>query len=425
MTKFSRSVPDYGLALSKSIEILEEVEIGTTPIYTQQIAKRFSRTIHLTSYKKFSEETGLTVDEIISAFNSEDGACVYEKQTEKYIIFFNEDKPIERMRFTIAHELGHIFLEHHKIAGNDILARSELSSKEYEMFEKEANCFARNLLSPAPLAKIIRDSDESQLYVTDCFQKEFNIGIQASQFRLGFLDWDLNKTTTDINNYIMETFPEYRRCCRSCQRELTNACLYCPYCGTRQVKNNKSFNYKPVCKDIISCYNCGFQTSNLSAKFCIICGHSFSNYCTNVECLHRNLPSASYCNKCGSETKLHKDLQTNLAIDNEGVDILEYKDGVKYDGDTFRVLICPKCENEEFSQDATYCRICGLNLFNLCPGKPQISDMGDEYRDEQHRNPSNARFCETCGEKTLYFDSGILSDYETYKKETANSTLPF
>jgi len=61
------------------------------------------------------------------------------REGDKYIIYYNDDPaiPAARKRFTIAHELGHYVLKH-KVDGD----------KE----EREANCFARNLLAPRLLA---------------------------------------------------------------------------------------------------------------------------------------------------------------------------------------------------------------------------------------------------------------------------------
>ena len=40
---------------------------------------------------------------------------------------------------------------------------------------------------------------------------------------------------------------------------------------------------------------------------------------------------------------------------------MRYTDGFELD-ENYRVKICPRCENEEFSDDAIYCRICGAML---------------------------------------------------------------
>ena len=55
----------------------------------------------------------------------------------KRVILYNETVPLGCIRFTIAHEIGHYVLKH----------RDEHDSSA----EKEANCFARNLLCPIPV----------------------------------------------------------------------------------------------------------------------------------------------------------------------------------------------------------------------------------------------------------------------------------
>lgn len=63
----------------------------------------------------------------------------------KPIIFFDDSKSPERSRFTIAHELGHILLEH---VGRYNLINREPSSEDNPI-EQAANVFASRLLAPA------------------------------------------------------------------------------------------------------------------------------------------------------------------------------------------------------------------------------------------------------------------------------------
>lgn len=84
-----------------------------------------------------------------------------------------------------------------------------------------------------------------------------------------------------------------------------------------------------------------------------------------------------------------------------------YNDGVEID-ENVRVILCPKCKNEEFSVKADFCRICGTGLYNKCEGE------WDSYNNcfDQHNNPGNARFCEICGKPTLFFKQGFLKKWE-------------
>ncbi|MFR0557022.1 ImmA/IrrE family metallo-endopeptidase [Pseudoscardovia radai] len=69
-------------------------------------------------------------------------------------IFYNDAADYHRMRFSLAHEVGHIFLEHYD--DNDV---SEI----------EANLFANYLLAPGPL--VIRDS----AFDTQTISQDFDI----------------------------------------------------------------------------------------------------------------------------------------------------------------------------------------------------------------------------------------------------------
>lgn len=59
----------------------------------------------------------------------------------KRIILYNEFVPMGCARFTLAHEIGHAVLGH--------------ENEKDDSAEKEANCFARNLLCPVPVADLL------------------------------------------------------------------------------------------------------------------------------------------------------------------------------------------------------------------------------------------------------------------------------
>lgn len=97
---------------------------------------------------------------------------------------------------------------------------------------------------------------------------------------------------------------------------------------------------------------------------------------------------------------------------------IEYNDGVPFDEETMRIEQCPRCHNRVFGKNAQFCRICGLNLCNLCDGGVKDEHGEIWYSEErQHPNPSNARFCETCGRPTYFFNNGILCDFMKFKQE--------
>lgn len=97
-----------------------------------------------------------------------------------------------------------------------------------------------------------------------------------------------------------------------------------------------------------------------------------------------------------------------------------YNDGFEFD-ENMRVVKCPQCENEEFSDDATYCRIYGAQLYNCCDGE------WDGYYKQMcniHENPGNARFCEFCGKPTYFATENFLTNWQEAKNTIENNTTP-
>lgn len=84
----------------------------------------------------------------------------------KRIIFVNENAPLGVIRFTCAHEIGHIVLGH---------------TVEDETAEREANCFARNLLCPVPVAETL--SLNHPILYEDVFQVTRRAAVVAFERR--------------------------------------------------------------------------------------------------------------------------------------------------------------------------------------------------------------------------------------------------
>jgi hypothetical protein len=79
-----------------------------------------------------------------------------------------------------------------------------------------------------------------------------------------------------------------------------------------------------------------------------------------------------------------------------------------------RFLECPVCGNNSFSYDASFCKICGLYLFNDCLRSPY--DPRTNYGDECGRaNVANALYCEHCGAKTMLCEHMESQGYDVGK----------
>ena len=101
---------------------------------------------------------------------------------------------------------------------------------------------------------------------------------------------------------------------------------------------------------------------------------------------------------------------------------MKYNDGFTMD-ENLRVTECPNCGNEEFSENADYCRICGTSLYNVCDGEDIYNYRGEFDYHENHRNQGNARFCEKCGKPTAFYHSKFLKPYTEVKEQYVEQYL--
>lgn len=80
---------------------------------------------------------------------SKDGFTIYKDGNYNIFISKLENKT-KRNRFTLAHEVGHIVLNHHKLLKHDLIKFNENTKI---IFERQANIFAENILMPVHLVK--------------------------------------------------------------------------------------------------------------------------------------------------------------------------------------------------------------------------------------------------------------------------------
>lgn len=91
----------------------------------------------------------------------------------KPVIYYNDNKPIHRIRFTIAHEIGHILLGHLS-EGETLHRNTEQDSSDPK--EQQANVFARDLLMPAVIINQL-------VYSSDDISKICNVSLQSAEIR--------------------------------------------------------------------------------------------------------------------------------------------------------------------------------------------------------------------------------------------------
>lgn len=166
------------VARRRAEQLISEIEIKRPPVDLERIARRLGARI---APMRLSDASGLLI--------TQPGAVP--------CIVVNEADPVQRQRFTIAHELGHLVLRHHFDTeyvhvdrGHVISFRNNKSAAGTDPREIEANQFAAVLLMPRAMLKReatkisagpLREDEVEKL------AKRFEVSVQAMTIRLNAL----------------------------------------------------------------------------------------------------------------------------------------------------------------------------------------------------------------------------------------------
>lgn len=253
----------------------------------------------------------LNYTDIINIFGSPDGATARIYGTSLNIIFYNARKNVAgRINWTLAHELGHILLQHHDIMAPMFLQRrsSNKINTQYDILEKEADWFARTLLCHPYIL------DQNGIRTWDQIMTACNISHTAAINR----ERDIKTKHYIINmpwdENILLQVDKITKHCIKCKHTFFDAqYAYCPICGSKNTLKwgngiMKYKEYQTTSEGFVeSCLRCGNE--KIMGDFCQICGAPVRNYCTSYldnespdQC-NNNMPlsgNSRYCPKCGS-----------------------------------------------------------------------------------------------------------------------------
>lgn len=252
-----------------------------------------------------------------------DARTIYDRNSGIFMTVYREDVAVkERIYFTLAHEIGHIVLNHLVDFEQTALNRGGLTPQEYKVLEEEADFFAAELVMPMAVIKTIGAWEPEEIMTVCRVSKS-----AASNRVLDLQWWGHRKIAHDMEELLKRQFRLY----------LTPVAV-----------------------------------------------------CASPE----TLPIKS------------------VIKENPGVAIQMKKYDYVATDENGRFIECPQCGNTRFSEEARYCRMCGLYLYNNCTNEP------DWIRDTCGRtNPGDARYCEYCGSKTVLMSLGLLKTWEEVLEE--------
>lgn len=145
------------------------------PINISKLINNVSN-VKLETYSNLAKLTGTSIFDICRMLGSDDGTTFFDTKTNRYVIAYNDKiGNSSRIRFTIVHELGHIYLKH---------LLNEKDKAAYEKQEKEANYFAKRLLVPLPfLTETLNQTKLPKLTVDD-IAWEFDVSLDVAKYSI-------------------------------------------------------------------------------------------------------------------------------------------------------------------------------------------------------------------------------------------------
>lgn len=168
------SRPRYAFIERLTEKLLKDAKVTQPPVPAEALAKAHGCTVRASDLKDYS---GVLVR---SAGNA--------------VIGVNAKHSEARRRFTIAHELGHLFLHEGQEVRFDhefrVSLRSDVSSTGTDVEEIEANFFAASLLMPDCL--LLKDPRAASIELEDAralkeLAKSYGVSAQAMSLRLARL----------------------------------------------------------------------------------------------------------------------------------------------------------------------------------------------------------------------------------------------
>lgn len=293
--------PQYLYATSKAYWLLAKLRVKKFPLDIIAIINEYEN-VSVLSYSELSKASNMNFSNMVHFLGSNKGACVKKLHNFTFVIFYNDTKGEGFSRFTIAHELGHIILNHH--SKYDLLSMNKKSAT-YKRLEKEADCFARNLLSP-----VFAAFDKTGCMKSSKLEKQFLISEKAAETRYSLYETD-RSNYLDIGYKLEDErikcvlLTDNRKRCTNCgSYENLKSYNHCIICGekTYKIKPYKvelRMKYEGI--DESKCPKCNNEDIIYSLhNFCFICGTRLQNQCDNCEIDLDS--SARYCYNCGEQS---------------------------------------------------------------------------------------------------------------------------
>ncbi|WP_285122098.1 ImmA/IrrE family metallo-endopeptidase [Lactococcus petauri] len=342
------------------------------PVNILQLISQFPN-IHLATYREFNATIALSLGKLAEQISSE---AFSSKTSTGFVIFYNDDTSLKiprRIRFSLAHELGHILLGHFDTY-EGFLPRNGFGVVDSQI-EGEADVFASEFLCPTCLtnpewsqsfieslfdvsgsvAKYTLQNKKKNPWIKshEAFRKYFN-QLNAHSSKYYFDEKARNEDAhAGFTRFFLETNYHFCNHCRSLEINIENKLNYCPICGSENLKiipKSRYFQFHETEEQLIKFYAYG-ENNEMNYKI--------------------------------------------LKLDSEG-----------------RLAEpCPKCGNE--APDKNYCSVCGSEIINKCTGEyEELSGFITMKKPCFTPLRGHDRYCPECGSQSTFLKNGLLPSWD-------------
>lgn len=284
--KVAPKEPRLGYCFDVAWNIITELGISTFPVDPFQLLDKLS--VRYCTIGEISKLTGYSrMDIMRSVIKSIDGGTLYVDGN--IVVVYNERiRSTQRIRWTITHELAHIWLGHF-----DIPNLTSLSDEKRNVLDREADYVTKEVLAPLGLLGTLRITDSAGI------RELCGLSKKAADIREGEL-----RKLRDSRVYRLST--SYS--CEHFQRFLTPISVCQDQNERRFTRMNSSPNgVVDIHYAVAKCRRCETEARGPHARYCIHCGAPLYNICAQPQqtpepCGHINPQEARYCEMCGHET---------------------------------------------------------------------------------------------------------------------------
>jgi len=348
--------PRFSQVSQRAYEFSTELGITEFPVDPQKVIRQFPNW-HLQGWLYLQTNT----DEDDPLFLDRDGAearTVIQRGDNNYLIVYDERiDNRHRIRWTLAHEIGHIVLGHLVHFDVTALNRRGLTKKQYGVLEVEAHWFAAELLSPKPVIKVFDFQERPQALGLICDISKESASKRLEQIKKP----EYNYPTSAI------------RVLRNFYRHITQGGFY-------QVMHDNAIQfyntniYHELCRESRICQQCnGFITDD-KYKHCPICGHAATS-------VYGYFPYKDFKGmiSIGSPKEIYRQ--------GEFIPELPSSNG--------RLEFCPLCKSVETVATGDNCDNCNIATQNYCLAERKTLAYAHRYCPDCG-SEATLRLCTTC-----------------------------